>query len=305
MVGEVNKIIYNMLISGRGVLLPQIGILYIERQGARKIAEDRLLGPRNVVAFSSHEQAPSLIDEIVSIAGCGADQAEDIYERWKAKTLNEGVLTISGIGQLKGKSFVMEPSFNQAINPKGVKTLVVRRRARGGWLYALAAVCVVIALGFMAYIMWGGALSDKGTKPATQSEQVETAQTLAVESVAEQDSTSLASAQSTPVQTGAATSQTQPSTTQLQSAQSAQSVAQPQNGAFSFYVVMGVFSTEANAARAVEQVQSKVSDLKCEVRPFGSKFMVTLFGSNSREECNTFARSYRDIYPDLWVYNKK
>ncbi|MBQ5720197.1 MAG: hypothetical protein IIV65_06570, partial [Alistipes sp.] len=138
MVGEVNKIIYNMLISGRGVRLPQVGTLYIERQGARRISEDRLLSPRNVVAFSSHEEAPSLVDEIVAIAGCQTSQAEDIYERWKSKTLADGVLTIGGVGQLKGKSFQMEQPFNSAINPKGVKTLVVRRpkRRSNSWLYA-------------------------------------------------------------------------------------------------------------------------------------------------------------------------
>ena len=43
MVGEVNKIIYNMLVSGRGVYLPDVGSLYIERQAARKISADKLL----------------------------------------------------------------------------------------------------------------------------------------------------------------------------------------------------------------------------------------------------------------------
>ena len=66
MVGEVNKIIYNMLISGRGVYLPEVGSLFIERQGARRISKDKLLSPRNVVTYSTQEQAPSLVSEIVS-----------------------------------------------------------------------------------------------------------------------------------------------------------------------------------------------------------------------------------------------
>ena len=57
MVGEVNKIIYNMLISGRGVFLPEVGSLFIERQGARRISKERLLSPRNVVTYSTQEQA--------------------------------------------------------------------------------------------------------------------------------------------------------------------------------------------------------------------------------------------------------
>ena len=43
MVGEVNKIIFNMLISGQGVYLPEIGTLYIERKGAKKGCREQAL----------------------------------------------------------------------------------------------------------------------------------------------------------------------------------------------------------------------------------------------------------------------
>ena len=290
MVGEVNKIIYNMLISGRGVRLPQVGTLYIERQGARRISEDRLLSPRNVVAFSSHEEAPSLVDEIVAIAGCQASQAEDIYERWKSKTLADGVLTIGGVGQLKGKSFQMEQPFNSAINPKGVKTLVVRRpkRRSNSWLYAACGVCVIVALCICGYIMWGDSLFPKSDSekvvaavPAEQVVEATDEEIPAAEPMVSQPEPSVPTA-TVPAQTPAV-----------------------QNRRYAYYVVMGVFSTEANADRAIEQVHSKASEAKCEVLPFGSKFMVTMYGSDSREDCNTFARSYRELFPDLWIYNKK
>lgn len=290
MVGEVNKIIYNMLISGRGVRLPQVGTLYIERQGARRISEDRLLSPRNVVAFSSHEEAPSLVDEIVAIAGCQTSQAEDIYERWKSKTLADGVLTIGGVGQLKGKSFQMEQPFNSAINPKGVKTLVVRRpkRRSNSWLYAACGVCVIVALCICGYIMWGDSLFPKNDSekvvaavPAEQVVEATDEEMPAAEPMMSQPEPSVPTA-TVPAQTPAV-----------------------QNRRYAYYVVMGVFSTEANADRAIEQVHSKASEAKCEVLPFGSKFMVTMYGSDSREDCNTFARSYRELFPDLWIYNKK
>lgn len=292
MVGEVNKIIYNMLISGRGVRLPQIGTLYIERQGARRISEDRLLSPRNVVAFSSHDEAPSLVDEIVAIAGCQISQAEDIYERWKSKTLVDGVLTIGGVGQLKGKSFQMEQPFNSAINPKGVKTLVVRRpKSRSnGWLYAVCGVCVIVALCICGYLMWGDSLFHK-----SNTENVVAA--APAEQVAEQE----VATEQTPAAEPTVQSQPEPSAPSVAPAQTPN----VQNRRYAYYVVMGVFSTEANADRAIEQVRTKASEAKCEVLPFGSKFMVTMYGSDSREDCNTFARSYRDLFPDLWIYNKK
>ena len=278
-----------MLISGRGVRLPQVGTLYIERQGARRISEDRLLSPRNVVAFSSHEEAPSLVDEIVAIAGCQTSQAEDIYERWKSKTLADGVLTIGGVGQLKGKSFQMEQPFNSAINPKGVKTLVVRRpkRRSNSWLYAVCGVCVIVALCICGYIMWGDSLF-----PKNDSEKVVAA--VPAEQVVEATDEEIPAAE--PM-----VSQPEPSVPTEAPAQTPAA----QNRRYAYYVVMGVFSTEANADRAIEQVHSKASEAKCEVLPFGSKFMVTMYGSDSREDCNTFARSYRELFPDLWIYNKK
>lgn len=269
MVGEVNKIIYNMLISGRGVYLPDVGTLYVERQGARRISNDKLLSPRNVVRFTSQEQAPSLVSEIVSIAGCGLEQAQDIYDRWLQKVRSEGRITIGDIGSIQGHTFTTESSFNSAINPKGVKTLVVRRRSNK-WLYAVCAICVVIALGICAFLMGG----DSFVKPTPAPAVAE----VVAESTIQSDSVAIAVAE--------------------QSAPVAEEVAPKQ---YQYHVVMGVFSTPENAERAVAQVQKAIKDADCMVLPFKNKHMVTIFGSDNVGDCNAFARSYKDIYPDLWV----
>ncbi|MBQ5704596.1 MAG: SPOR domain-containing protein [Alistipes sp.] len=289
MIEEVNKIIYNMLISGRGVYLPGVGTLFIERQGARRIDKNRLMSPRNVVVFSSQEQAPSLVDEIVAIAGCQRAQAEDIFERWIAKTREGADVTIGGVGVLRGKSFIADKSFNSTINPKGVRTLVVRRSRSHAWIYIVCGVAVVIALAFFAYLQWGdswGVNVDAKPEvvaviPAEQKPEDQASADIKAEE-AEPDAELANAAVATP---------------------EPQAVSKP--SAYAYYVVMGVFSSEQNAQRAVEQLRSKIKDAAAEVRPFGDKYMVTAFGSDKREECNVFVRSYHDIYPDLWVYNKK
>ena len=276
MIEEVNKIIYNMLISGRGVFLPEVGTLYIERQAARKLADGRLLSPRNTVVFVDGVQAPSLVEEIVAIAGCGVEQAQDIYERWQSKTLQEGVLTIGGVGVLKGKSFSTDKAFHSAINPQGVKTLVVRKKSSNAWLYVVSGVAVVVALAILAFLMWGDKFMGKQSAEKVVVEQVVTPETPAVE--AEQEAA------------GEPTSEPQ---------------VVANNTSYAYYVVMGIFSTPENAERAVKDAEAKVKDASCVVLPFKNKHMVTIFGSDNVADCNTFARSYRDIYPDLWVYNKK
>ena len=294
MIEEVNKIIYNMLISGRGVFLPGVGTLFIERQGARRIDKNRLMSPRNVVAFSSQEQAPSLVDEIVAIAGCQRQQAEDIFERWIAKTREGADVTIGGVGVLRGKSFIADKTFNSTINPKGVRTLVVRRRSSHAWIYAVCGVAVAVALAFFAYLQWGDSWGISQTNVASSHPQEQTvAAEPTVDPVAERNEEQVAGQSAEPLSA---------------TAQAASPDVQPQvvqNKAYAYYVVMGVFSSEQNAQRAVEQLRSNIKDAAAEVRPFGDKYMVTAFGSDQREECNVFVRSYHDIYPDLWIYNKK
>ena len=302
MVGEVNKIIYNMLVSGRGVYLPEVGSLYIERQAARKISADKLLSPRNVVAFQSGEQAPSLVAEIVAVAGCSDEQAADIYQRWSAKTREGSNIKIGGVGVLNHKSFVMESDFASAINPKGVKTIVIRRRSNT-WLYALCTVCVLVALGFLGYIMFGGeqktavkraeSIAQTEAQPAVEQGAAEPA--VAEGQVNTTDNTTAA------VTTAATTTSSDALTQTVQPADTAATTSVD----YEYYVVMGIFSTEENAQRAIAQAESRIKDLNCKVLPFKDKFMVTLFGSDKIGDCNSFANSYRDIYADLWVYRKK
>lgn len=302
MVGEVNKIIYNMLVSGRGVYLPEVGSLYIERQAARKISADKLLSPRNVVAFQSGEQAPSLVAEIVAVAGCSDEQAADIYQRWSAKTREGSNIKIGGVGVLNQKSFVMESDFASAINPKGVKTIVIRRRSNT-WLYALCTVCVLVALGFLGYIMFGGE-QKTAVKRAESIVQTEV-QPIVEQGVAE-PAVAEGQVNTTDNTTAAATTAatTTSSDTSTQVAQTADT-ATTTSVDYEYYVVMGIFSTEENAQRAIAQAESRIKDLNCKVLPFKDKFMVTLFGSDKIGDCNSFANSYRDIYADLWVYRKK
>lgn len=310
MVGEVNKIIYNMLVSGRGVYLPDVGSLYVERQAARKIATYKLLSPRNVVAFQSGEQAPSLVNEIVAVAGCSTEQAADIYQRWSAKTHEGNIIKIGGVGVLNHKSFVMESEFASAINPKGVKTIVIRRRSNT-WLYAICAVCVLVALGFCGYIMFGGeqkidamriepiakvAEQPAAEQPATEGEVVQNAEgeaNAAADSI-NSSSGNAATSTNTSTQSAQPSQPSQPSETAVNS-----------SADYEYYVVMGIFSTEENAQRAVAQAESRINDVSCKVLPFKDKYMVTLFGSDKIGDCNAFANSYRDIYADLWVYKKK
>lgn len=288
-----------MLISGRGVYLPQVGTLFIERQGARKISDDKLIGPRNVVNFTSQEQAPSLVSEIVSVAGCSEEQAADIYNRWLMKTRQDSSVTIGGVGVLNHKSFSIESAFASAINPKGVKTLVVRRRSNA-WLYILCSVCVAIALGIFAYIMWGAPASPSADLRPNAAQEASAEQSV----VEPADSAGVA----TPSDVVEVENQDAATVAEVANSASTDAAISPatHKDYYAYYVVMGVFSTEQNAERAVDQARSKLPYATCAILPFaGDKFMVTVYGSDSQAECAEFAKANRDVISDLWVYNKR
>jgi hypothetical protein len=273
MVGEVNKIIYNMLVSGRGVYLPEVGSLYIERQAARKIADNKMLSPRNAVNFTSQEQAPSLVEEIVAIAKCEPSQAQDIYERWLSKTRTDNTITIEGIGKLVDKSFITDAEFSEILNPQGEKVLVLRKKRSHAWIYIISILCVIFTVAMWAFITW---------------------ENLAPASITTAEDVVTLTEPVPAVEQGTA-----------QQEVAAQPAIEPQPAEYRFYVVMGVFKEEANAQRAVKQVESKIENAMCVIRPFKEKHMVTIFGSDKRGDCMTYANAYRDIYPNLWIYENK
>jgi hypothetical protein len=178
----------------------------------------------------------------------------------------------------------------KAINPQGVKTLVIRRKKSGAWIYVVCAVSVICALGFLAYILWGDKVGLSAAKKDLVAEQVEVIPAMEIvpaDSIAKTSEGTVVAEQSD----GA---------TKEQTAEVAVVAKE-----YAYYVVMGIFSTQENADRAVEQVKKKIEDPQCKILPFKDKFMVTIYGSDTAGDCNAYAKSYHDIYPDLWVYARK
>ena len=211
-------------------------------------------------------------------------QAQDIYDRWRAKTQEGNSVTIEGVGKLTDKSFAMEPEFNKTINPNGIKTIIVRRRQSHAWLFILSGVCIIIALAFLGYLLWGESTTTPtpavAPAPVEQTEvTTPPADSLATDAATE--SADVAPAEQAPAEEVATTKE------------------------YAHYVVMGIFSKPENAENAIKQIQSKIEDANCTILPFKNKHMVTVFGSDNRADCNIFASSYKDIYPDLWVYDNK
>lgn len=71
------------------------------------------------------------------------------------------------------------------------------------------------------------------------------------------------------------------------------------------YVVLGVFSTPENAARAARNAASGDVAVTCGVYRFGAKFMVSPFESDDPKACALFIRAHAERFPGMWTYTAR
>ena len=71
------------------------------------------------------------------------------------------------------------------------------------------------------------------------------------------------------------------------------------------YVVLGVFSTPENAARAARNAVSEDVAVTCGVYRFGAKYLVSPFESDDPEACTLFIRAHAERFPGMWTYTAR
>ena len=89
MVNEINNLIANILAAGGAVFLPGVGSLFVECKGARQISKSSIFPPYRTVSFSSDQIGESLVAVLARAAQCDSAQAQEIYDRWLARTFQE------------------------------------------------------------------------------------------------------------------------------------------------------------------------------------------------------------------------
>lgn len=278
---SITQLLLNLLAQHRTVVLPGIGSLRFRRIAA-KLDGVTLTPPRNTFRYSSREEGLSLLDEMIAVAGCTREEGEEAYCRWLHRIKQGHSVVIEGVGCIESDFFKPSEELERLLNPVAAAPIVLHRRRslRGVWI-GLAAVVVVGAAG----AAWWYLHNRLTTAPEVVAQEVvtpapETIDSVAVEEVVEP----------TPVEEVATPEPT--------------AIGQMTSGVS--YVVVGVFSTEENARKYIEQMARRNPEIACRVYAFqGSKFMVSGFESTDGAEASAFIRDHRAALPDLWVYKRK
>lgn len=248
-----------------------------------------------------------------------ASQARDIYDRWLSRTQQDGVLTIEGVGVLKFKNFTPDEAFDRRINPQGHTPVRIHRPRRfdGAMWIGIAAIVFVVA--FTAYWWLGNRRDAVAGRSASEPVTLVAAAPAATEhSAAAEASADGVGADSVtdPAAAGTA-SAASGAEGAAQDAASALRAEAPADTAPAAdgeparlvsgrrYVVLGVFSTPENAARAARLALEKDGSFRCGVYRFGAKFMVSPFESEDAEACTLFIRAHAETFPGMWTYTAR
>lgn len=330
MVEAVNRLIGNLLSGVGEVFLPDVGSLYVEQQGARRVDKQTILPPSRSVSFSSSERGASLVGEIARAAGVDEAKAEEIYQTWLARTRSENTLTIEGIGELKFKNFIVTSEFEKILNPAGHAPIKIRVERSFDWVLWLGVVAIIIAAGLFGYQYLWSSRAVVEEQPIVATEIVETVETTDTAILAdtlatkEQPSSSdefaesgtlLATPAAEPVAPASEKTVEQPAS-KPQTPSPEPTEEQPsgtgQAAAFDVlttvsgrcYVVLGVFSTKENAVRAVKDTQKKSPQWQCRIYRMGAKFMVSPFEGASAA-CTQFIGEDNGTHSGMWPYNAR
>lgn len=340
---QLGRLIGNLLAGGGEIFLPGVGTLFTERQGARRLSKRLIQPPYRKVSFSSQERGRSLVDCIAEAAKCDEQTARGVYDRWIARAFVQDELIVVGIGTLKFKHFTPTAEFDARLNPQGREPVRVKPVRRFDWVLWFGIAAIVGVLGFVTFwwLCERTVSMNPELGPAAHTHVVVPAESADTEVTATVPDGEVAEVPSDPVSadSGAVARSTAGDVVGTDSVGAAGTAAAEDaseaavgNAAAAGntgdsgsvgraasataehpaalvsgrkYVVLGVFSTPENAARAVESVGAKNGAMRCGIYRFGGKLMVSPFESDDADACTLFIRAHAGEFPDMWTYTAR
>ena len=296
MVSEVNKLIYNTLITSGGVLLPEVGTIFIERKPATALSKKRISAPRYELSFSSHRPATSIVDSIQLATNISEKEALDIYGRWLDKVRIDGVVTIEGVGVLHNKSFVADSALLSQLNPSNSAVIEVVTKKNRVALYLALLLSIPTIIAGVKYFIFPNDYEQENEIVAEISEReiVPQPEQIVTPIVEEEDIVT--------------------EEVELVEPVIEQIIQEPEpeviddwreNSDIRHWAVIGSYSTEDNVNRAIANLEKQHPDLKFSSFKLGSMYSVSPFGSTDRETCEEFVSNYRDDFKQIWIHTPK
>lgn len=291
---SINQLLFNALAQHQTVVLPGMGSLRFKRVST-KMDRTTLTPPRNMIRYSSRNEGVSLPEMIVAASGCSREEGEEAYRRWLRRVKDNHVVDIEGVGRIEKDFFKASDELEKLLNPIALAPLTLHRRRsfKGVWI-SLGVVAVAAVAGGVWWYMNNQLPVVPMPTPAPNIVE-QTVEDVIAEDV---DSMVVESESVPSVVEDAAVPDT------IVPAPAAEEIGTMTSGMN--YAVLGVFSTEENVRKFIEQMSRRSPEIICRAYKFqGSKFMVSGCESTDAAAVSAFIRANRAKYPDLWSYTRK
>ena len=303
MVTEVNKIVYNTLITERAITLPNVGTLSVVRHAATMISKDVVASPKLSIEFSSHAKAISIVELIAQIGGVEVTAAEDIYSRWLEKVRNGSTLTIEGVGVLRNKSFEVDKELDSLLNGASATPVTVRhiRKNRTALWFGFALSIITLALSLIVIFKDDVATMFNGCAC------VKYVETTSVESaeVAVDDSVTSVDTHVAYVVDESVAEEEFVAVNDIEDEQTPLVDDWTLRDDIRHWVVVGSYSTMENAELAVTTTEKSNEEIRCKIFKLGKMFAVAIYGSDDYEECAEYKQKYSNKFKQAWIFTPK
>ena len=308
---QVGRVVGNVLAAGGEIFLPEVGSLCVERRRAQRLSRRSVRPPYRAVTFTPQRRGVSLVEEIARVlTASGMSEAEapqaaqEVYGRWLERVREGETLTVCGVGVLKQDRFTLDEAFDRRLNPQGHAPVKVRSAGRPDWVIWIGAAAVAAAVGIGGYSY----LTTRPERSVAVSADRNPSAGVAGDAAVGQETVAAGTAGSAAgAATAGKTAVTARQTVRTESRPASRPAGTEPASMTSkrSYVVLGVFSTPENAARAARNAASGDVAVTCGVYRFGAKFMVSPFESDDPEACALFIRAHAERFPGMWTYTAR
>lgn len=293
---RISILIFNTLSARQGLSLPGIGDLYVETMPA-VMEEAGVVTPpkyRVMLAGEGSMNLTSIVKLIATVQGMDEEQAKEQYTGWLAEACTEEGVVIASVGKIQDGVFVVASDLDRALNP-GVSSPVYlsgKVAAKRVILWIVSAIIVGIGLS-VVLIVWIESRSQIQVADRMLSEEVvavvDTAKVVKQSPVNDTVADTLSAMSAAP----AAADTMQKATKPAASVQGR------------YKVIVGTYSTEANADKFIASAKKKDSTLHYEKlpRPNG-RVMVAAYASDSEQDALRMMRELNGTFPDAWILKK-
>lgn len=302
----VSVLIFNTLARREGINLPGIGSLGIAAEPATMDEPGVVTPPVNRIVYGREENPSYLhvVDLIARLDRTDRDSAQETYNEWLAQVCTEEGVVIESVGRLRDDVFTPSPELSRALNPADTAPVVlsdrVSRRQAALWIVSAVVIGTVLAVGAITML-------DRYYQPRASvapdtplSEVPAVPLTPALPAAPDTLPDSGASAAAPPVAADSVpVAQEKPAAV----APAPEPASPAPVAGKTYYVIVGAYSTDANAEKFIASAKKKDDTLPFEKLPQpNGRILISIFRSASESEAIRKKRAYEDMFEGAWVY---